>query len=305
MICLHPPGADAEPYYQVAMSRTESGAVIVPHLPLRRHPGVALLRRALADQALGTDRGLRHELPADPEVGDLVRHVFPRMVDVVRALLGEIEALTATGDRPGDRPEHSFVVQLRGATGRRAEVRAWTGHREHARLVALGSEGTQTLEYDPELVGPSRMVVSRRTGGEQVIELEPWDPHAATLDALADAIAGHEAHPDLGDGTRAMELAEAAVRSLRRERTIELHFGTVSEAGHFKSVMTSVGCLLLVAILIILPAALVGPALGHGWTIYIAYLILPVLIVFFVAKTLHLAVREPSETRGDDGPIRR
>ena len=40
IICLHPPGDDSEAYYQVALSRDETGAVIVPDLPLRLHPGV-------------------------------------------------------------------------------------------------------------------------------------------------------------------------------------------------------------------------------------------------------------------------
>ena len=40
------------------------------------------------------------------------------MVDVVRALLGEIEALTASGDPPGEHPDIELVVQLRGGQGR-------------------------------------------------------------------------------------------------------------------------------------------------------------------------------------------
>src|SRR5262249_39063166 len=40
-ICLHPPGDDAEAYYQVALAREETGAVVVPDLPLRLHQGVA------------------------------------------------------------------------------------------------------------------------------------------------------------------------------------------------------------------------------------------------------------------------
>lgn len=47
IICLHPPGADSEAYYQVALSRAETGAVIVPDLPLRLHPGVDSLARAM------------------------------------------------------------------------------------------------------------------------------------------------------------------------------------------------------------------------------------------------------------------
>ena len=65
VICLHPPGADSEPYYQVALSRAETGAVIVPDLPLRLHPGVATLRAALNTGELGAFRGIRLETASD------------------------------------------------------------------------------------------------------------------------------------------------------------------------------------------------------------------------------------------------
>src|SRR5262249_8090488 len=97
---------------------------------------------------------------------------------------------------------------------------------------------------------------------------------------------------------------EAAVRSLRRERTIELHYGEISEAGNFKSVMTSVGCLLLLGALVALPVALAGPALGFPVTLYIAYAIPPILIVFFIAQALRFAVRKPPE-ESSGSPVER
>ena len=104
-----------------------------------------------------------------------------------------------------------------------------------------------------------------------------------------------DAHPDLLDGTRAMELVEATARSLRRGRTVDLHYERVSESGNFKSVMTSVGCVLLLLVLVALPVALIGPALGIGWTLYIAYAIPPVLILFILLQSLRFAAREPVE----------
>ena len=113
IICLHPPGADSEPYYQVALSRQETGAVVVPDLPLRLHPGIARIRQAIRTGELGSFRGIRHECQVGAEDIDLARQAFPRVVDVIRSLLGEIEALTASGDPPGDHPDLELVVQLR------------------------------------------------------------------------------------------------------------------------------------------------------------------------------------------------
>ena len=101
----------------------------MPDLPLRLHPGVDSLRQAIKSGELGAFRGLRLEFPCTDESIDLARVVVPRAVDVVRALIGEIEALTATGDPPGQHPDLELVVQLRAAEARRAELRAWSGTR--------------------------------------------------------------------------------------------------------------------------------------------------------------------------------
>ena len=55
-ICLHPPGPDSEAYYQVAMSRAETGAVLVPDLAVRLHPGVSAIRLAIESEDLGAFR---------------------------------------------------------------------------------------------------------------------------------------------------------------------------------------------------------------------------------------------------------
>lgn len=292
-IALHPPGPDADPYYQVAMSKQETGAVVVPDLPGRLHPGVAELRRALAEGGPGRRRAIRYEAAVGAGDGGnaLLGTTFPRVVDVVRALLGEVEAITATGDPPGPRPSEGLVVHLRGPGERRGEVRLWAGSPEPARLIVSWADGSLTFEHDPALLGPARLV--RRAAGraDAVDDLPPWDPKAAMLAAFADALAGRPAHPDLTDGTRALELAAAAARSLRRGRTIDLHYEEISEAGNFKTVMTSAGCLLLLAILVVLPLALAGPAIGLPGTIYLAWALPPLLVVFVMLQLFRFAVK--------------
>ncbi len=299
ILCVHPPGADSEAYYQVALSRAETGAVIVPDLPLRLHPGIARLHQAIASGELGALRVIRHECPDHPVEGDLICPSFSRMIDVVRALIGEIEALTASGDPPGEHPDIELVVQVRGAQGRRAEVRIWSGPAEPARLSVHGAEGSLTLEYDPSFRQPPRLIRRATSrGDQQTTVLEPWDSHAAILEILMGSLERGERQspaslrPNLGDGTRAMELSEAVVRSLRRGRTIDLHYEAISEEASFKSIMTSTGCMILMGALLILPLALAGPPLGLNWTIYLAYLILPVLVVFAVVQFLRLGIRK-------------
>jgi myo-inositol 2-dehydrogenase/D-chiro-inositol 1-dehydrogenase len=302
IICSHPPGADSEAYYQVSLSRAETGAVIVPDLPLRLHPGVEAIREAMESDELGASRGLRIEFSSTGEEIDLARVVFPRQVDVVRALLGEIEAVTATGDPPGERPDLELVVQLRAAGAHRAELRIWSGPDEPARLTLLCAGGSLTFEFDRDVLQTARLIRRAVKLGEHVTAFEHWDRHEAIFSVLTASRAHRGAtdlpSPNLHDATRAMELTEATVRSLRRGRTVDLYYEPISEEATFKSVMTSTGCVILLAALFAIPLALAGPPLGFPWTIYIAYLIPPVLAIFVVMQLLRFAVRRSDGSSG-------
>ncbi len=155
VICLHPPGADSEAYYQVSLCRDETGAVIVPDMPLRLHPGVALLRQAMITDELGAVRGVRLEILRRRGRSRPGRLRLRRGVDGLRALVGEVEALTASGEPPGEHPELELVVQLRSSDGHRAELRAWAGPPEPARLSLLGASGSLILEFDPSFDRPA------------------------------------------------------------------------------------------------------------------------------------------------------
>ena len=184
IICLHPPGEDSEPYYQVSLSRMETGALVVPDLPLRLHPGVDRLRQAIASGEVGEFRSLRLESPTHAKSEDLVREAFPRLVDAVRLLVGEIETVTASGDPPGEDPEFELVVQLRAASSRRAEVRIVAGRRWGARSIdAYRVERVHWLSsLTPTCASlPGSFAETAAYAAGEVIPLEPWDPHEAIV----------------------------------------------------------------------------------------------------------------------------
>jgi myo-inositol 2-dehydrogenase/D-chiro-inositol 1-dehydrogenase len=298
-VCLHPPGPNADPYYQVALSRAETGAVVVPDLPSRLHPAVVAMRELLAGEQLGSFRTLRIEVPGDPDHPNLATWTLPLWVDIARVFLGEVESLTALGDPPGIAPTQNLVVQLRGPGGRTAEIRITpTFAGSPARVSLLGDKDVAILAISPDWTGPSSLTCS--TGERR--EFGDWHPQAAVLAVLEQTLADPKIRfrPDLLDGTRAMEVTSAVTRSLKRGRAVDLNYEVVSENSNFKTVMTSVGCMILFGILFILPVALVGPSLGLGQTIYVAYVIPPVLLLFFLMQSLRLVIRkddrvEPTE----------
>lgn len=302
VLCLHPPGPNADPYYNVALSRAETGAVVVPDLPARLHPGVASLAKALREGGAGTSKILRYEATLGPGEGALVGVGFARVVDLIRAVLGEVEAVNATGDPAGPAPTERLVVQLRGPKGRRAEVRLEAGPPSMARFAVTSAEGSLTLEFDPSFHGPSTLLRRSAAESEVATDLGTWDPKAALLRSFAAAGQGVDARPNLLDGTRAMEVMEAAERSLRKGRTIDMFYEEMSEAGNFKSVMASTGCAVLLGTMFLYIASRMGPAIGLNWTEYLAWLIPPVLVLFVAAQLLRLGLRSPGA--GDERPGR-
>jgi myo-inositol 2-dehydrogenase/D-chiro-inositol 1-dehydrogenase len=129
-------------------------------------------------------------------------------------------------------------------------------------------------------------------------QLPRWDAHEAIFSVLSVSMGRRGVAdlpaPSLHDGTRATELGEAVVRSLRRGRTVELYYESISEEATFKSVMTSTGCLIILGSLLLLPLAMIGPPLGLTWTLFIPYVIPPALVLFVIMQTLRLGVRRPN-----------
>jgi hypothetical protein len=64
--------------------------------------------------------------------------------------------------------------------------------------------------------------------------------------------------------------------------------------------MTSTGCMILLAMLFVLPLSMAGPPLGLKWTLFIPYFILPILVIFVVMQLLRLAVRRPAPSSSVD-----
>ncbi len=110
-ICLHPPGATADAYYQIALAHSENPPVVVPDLPMRLHPAFAAIQARLIEAGNPRPRSVRAEV-AVPPGRDLLHEAFPRVADGVWALVGAIDSLTATGAPPGKRPDRVLAVHL-------------------------------------------------------------------------------------------------------------------------------------------------------------------------------------------------
>jgi myo-inositol 2-dehydrogenase/D-chiro-inositol 1-dehydrogenase len=292
-IALHPPGENADPYYQVALSRQENGAIVVPDLPTRLHPAIAILQKTMREGPSEGSKLIRYDVTVEAIDGDLTGQIFPRVVDVARALMGEVRSVTATGLPAGTSPTESLTVHLRGSREWHAEIRIQRGLREAASLAIPTADGGVVFEHDLDHHRPARLI--RRFGSEpdQITELGVWDAKNGILAALSRATPDREPEPGLLDGTRAMELSEAVLRSLRKARTIDLDYEEMSEVGNFKSIMTSVGCGLLLAAIAVMFIAAAGKSLGFESAVYLAWAIPPALVGFALFQLLRYGIKQP------------
>jgi len=301
-LCLHPPGFDTDPYYQVALSNHEFRAVIVPDLPWRFHPAVSEVRRLTAsDGEAGPIESVEFEISVPTTGNSLVLEPFSQWVDVVRVLIGEIENIAAMGMPSGTEPSDRLTIQMRAARERRAEMRIRTDPNDASvRMTVTARE--KVLEWRSELSetsGGTLRIRSRKqdsaaqeSAGERTIDLPAWDSRSVMIERWEQAASRQApALPGLNDGIRCMEVAEGAIRSLKRGRALDLHYEEVSEENNFKTIMTSIGCMMVIGIILGLPLILAGPALGLPLTLYLGYLIPIGLAGFALLQLLRFAIR--------------
>ena len=292
LILMHPVDDSMLVCYELDMIRRETGCVMLPYIPYRWHEGVRRLASIVADGAespIGaTEQIIMERSLADRDRQQVVRQ-FARDVELLRALAGELTSVSALA--PGGKEEAVYAnlgVQL---TGTRGVLARWSvnpaDHGPGATIVVRGGKGKATLTLPEAGEATTLEIVA---AGQTSHEAFPaWDPAAVALTAFKDAIAGQPAAPTWSDACRDVELSEAIARSLAKGRTIELHDEEHSEHGTFKGTMTSVGCgLLLASLVLLLVAAALASMTGLPFFGYAPYLILGVLGIFLVLQSLKL-----------------
>jgi myo-inositol 2-dehydrogenase/D-chiro-inositol 1-dehydrogenase len=216
----------------------------------------------------------RDHPPSVPRLSldDLAR-AFLVDLDLLRFLGGEYDQVTAirSGEPPGDISLQTITLSGGGLpkaiwTAAPASTASW-------RATVIGDSGTATLAGNPQngtLTLESRIAGQSPSTEETRFDLGNWQLSAAggLLEsarrmAPGPELAAEESHPPQtwDDFTRAAELFEAIERSIRRRRTIEIHFESHSERGQFKTHMTAAGCSLLTLTFLAVIAYLTAAAL--------------------------------------------
>ncbi len=245
-----------------------------PPLPIfsgRAQPALIDLQRRIAAGELGRVLNLLWERRTrsggtDTSEGLLSVEQVDRQllkdIDLLRMLWGDYNEVTALRSGVAGSGLHTATVQLAGVGLPDA---TWTMRASRDavdwRVTITGDRHRAVVQPEP---GGSDVVLSI---DDAVVARYPADgPEQLThLLGLLDASLARRADaPGWTDAVRAYSLVEATHRSVRRRRTIDVHFEETSERGQFKTQMSAIGCGVLVftllgGLLLLLAGAVLDP----------------------------------------------
>jgi predicted dehydrogenase len=299
VLCVHPADEKPDVAYEASMLQRDTGYVLFPLLPEGLHPAIARLadfietirkgesaKREGSGDLVGVFRLLRFERSSTAEVLDNVHSAgfepsLPAW-DVLRRLGGELVEVSSFADGEvlgaglpvllAGRFEHGGLFQVTLLPG---QPSAWW------RLVVSGTAGQAGLDFPQGWNGPA-ILQWREESGPKEQYFERWDPWPALVESFEAAVRKEGSEPSWQDEVRALELDDAARRSVERRRVNLMEYQQASEEVGFKGTMTLIGCAMVWIVLLLLIVA--------RWVPWVGWLILPLLVLFIGMQLLRWVI---------------
>lgn len=322
LLVVHPIFESVLPYYEIDMTRRETGAMVQHFNPLVPNSAAAQLGEWITSGHPVI--GPIHQLTCERRVASPTRanvlSAIARDVELLAAVAGDIRRVSAIGPPTLDSSFVSLQIQmtstrvlsLRWSVGSRLPVGAVM------ELVLLGERGTILLRERSakDSQATSWELETSTNDGEQRAEtIESADPAGGAIKRFAAAIsepdsAVRSAASTWEAATRTMEVVDAVELSLQKGRTIEVFQQQLTEKLAFRGTMAALGCgLLLIAFFAALAVAVLGGAEGMvgekmlpAWPL----LMLGVLAFFLLLQAVPLLVaKKGSDKRppADSAPL--
>lgn len=293
-----PHGGETAFAYELSLVRDDARSPLQPLLPLRFVPALEEVRRSVQHGELGRIVQVLWErrAPAAPGLSvpalpaDALERALAGDAEWLRSIGGNYDRVTAMPAGVIDGLATSVTVSL-GGDG--LPDASWKLAAAPHGAPATGLTGDWTLT----VIGTNgqRTVASASPAGD--VDLQRM------FDALANAMTTADPASDWNGLMRACETVDAARRSIKRRRTIDLHFEATSERSQFKTQMTAIGCGVLfltlgLVLLLILVGSLVDLPAGVLRVARIA--IFAPLFVFLLLQGLIVLARPPAERRTEE-----
>jgi myo-inositol 2-dehydrogenase/D-chiro-inositol 1-dehydrogenase len=158
---------------------------------------------------------------------------------------------------------------------------------EGAKLTVIAGRDQAVLQM---FAGDLPWRLDCSTAGEASQEtFADWQPAEAVWERFEQAVTSGASWPSWNEASRDLELADAVERSVKKGRTVDLHFEDHTEHSTFKGMMAAGGCLVLMLALGVVIFATTAVNLGVPLAHYWPYVLLVVLGGFLMLQLLKLA----------------
>jgi predicted dehydrogenase len=304
VLCVHPADDTPDIAYEAAMIQGDTRCVLLPLLPQALHPGIRRLAELARDEKVLGSLGLvEADFHSSGEFlldTDATGHkVSLPGWDVLRTVGGEIAELSAFA--AGESLTAQEPVLLTGRFERGGLLQGAflpDQHDARWRLNVIGSYSRAALVFAEGWPGPAQLRWQDESGTPREEKWEAWNPWPAVVAIFEASVALHRQPADEESSSvppptpggvltwqsaiRALELDDAARRSLSRRRVSTLEYPEPTEEVGFKGTMTLVGCGLLWTILVL--------AILASWFPWLGWAIVPVLFFFLGLQVLRWLV---------------
>lgn len=293
--------------YELSLVHDDNHVTLWPLFYHRHDAAVLRLKQMIASGAFGhiqylqLQRGNPQSQSGTPIPKPLIDREFLGDVDLPRWLMGDYDQITCLQTAATDQ---GVQVQSVVLAGRSLPEVNWSMNAAEAdddwRLTVRAERGTAVLRRRNN--SPCWVCEI----GTEVVEGNEDQTACAALTAFASSLptsgsvsvnsSVSRSNQIWGELVKAFETVDATHRSIRRRRTIELHFEPMSERAIFKTQMTAIGCGLLVATFFLTLAYLGLASLVPlpSWVlILLRTLVFTPLVLFLFAQIL-LPLTRPS-----------
>ncbi len=242
VLVVHP-GCEAIVAFEIEMQAVADSVRLMTYQPWAAHPVWESAADLISNPgSLGPIKQIVIERQLENNDHQTALHALAQDACIARKLLGPIQRIGAlSSDASG---LASSPVQMVATGPPEGPTAQWSSlHLPpicDLRVQLIGSEASATLQWS-DGQAPQWLVA-----GEEIL-LPPFDAAKDALDRLRTLKPGLT---DWIEASRGTELAEAAERSGKRGRAVDLYEESHTEANTFKGVMAASGCMLLMMILL-------------------------------------------------------
>ena len=261
-LVLVQPGCSAIFGFELDMIQRDTGSPILPFHAASFHPALAQIADWISDSSqspIGHIEQIVFERGASNRDDSIVLASLARDGLVLRRVAGDFLQVGAMQGGSAGRlanlnaqiaPAHSDAM-IRWVMGPATDG-------DQAALELIGADGKASLSMPVDGTWKWDTRDANRSG--DLADFSDYDQPAAIRDYLRRGLDGAYVFPQWEDGCRALDLAEIASESVRRQKTLPVSNERPTEEDTFKGMMAAGGCL----IIMVLPFILLLVALVDG-----------------------------------------